>query len=451
MKYVFKKSIILFCIVLGLCSLVACGETQEPSANAETLESKPQTPKQDTPNVDSSPTEPKKEKILANDVYSFPNEYYGVSYPGIYNEVTEPFFLRSYGFSLKGSHQYLGMINDKQELIPYDFENVWNYSTFSNGYAYINFDSQPNNSFSIIHNSGNIIYQSPNDANYQVLCGSDGFFYVEKKVSGYDVYEVSYWIVSADGKWTSIDFVSNEVASDFQCYENAILQLGDYIFVNMKNGNIYYTSSPDEYTPKYAGFTKNNELIWVHTDSYHGQVYITDSNNNTKQLATTNGWGEAKYSEDLIYISDNGGNCRFINLQGEVVIDLSQYKITNQDPSKREFKQGGIFDNGIAPFLITGKDGQQYYMIIDKKGKLAFDPISLDRIGNFSQGYVPIELDFQMYLIDNKGNITPLPFVEDCYDPILEYLIYIDGVLLNGKTATFYDLTGNEIPITIAN
>ena len=322
-----------------------------------------------------------KEEILAQDVYFFSNSNYDD-----YVEMKEKTVLCGYGTSADSKNEYLGIINNELQFIPCALEYSYDYSFFSDGYAYINYNSER---FVIIDADGNVVYESPTDATYKILCGGNGYYYVEKKVSGFDVNEVSYWIMSVEGAWTAVDFVSEIVASNYRYQGNGLLQLGAFIFVKMEDCSIYYTSSDDKYDPDFVGFTENDELIWLHSTSYEGEVYITDKNNNTRQIAVTGGWGSAKYGDGLVFINDRDGNTRYIDLDGDIIIDLSQYEVV-------DFQTGGRFYDGYAALDIIGQDGYHYLAVIDKSGNFIFDPIqfssysNLRGIGMFSNGYIPI-------------------------------------------------------------
>jgi len=350
----------------------------------------------------------------------------------------------------------IGIINDELQFIPCELEDSdghsrASYSVFSEGYAYINYviDTEVDH-FVIIDIDGNVVYESPNDAMYEILCGGNGYYYVKKKISGFDTNEVSYWIVSVDGVWTAVDFVTDTEASDYRYNGSGVLQLGNTIFVKMDNCSIYHTFSKDKYWPEFVGFTENNELIWLHSSSYAGEVYVTDINGNTRQIAVTGRWGKAKYGDGLIFVSDSQGdecyNARYIDLEGNVIIDLSQYKIVN-------FKTGEQFYNGYAALQITGQDYNHYLAIIDKNGNFAFEPIQFSTysnfcgIGTFSNGYIPVYENTYIAIVDCKGNIAKVSLETDD----LKNLICADDLIFDKSKVKFYDMTGKECSISMGN
>ena len=139
-------------------------------------------------------------------------------------------------------------------------------------------------------------------------------------------------------------------------------------------------------------------------------------------------------------------NARYIDLEGNVIIDLSQYKIVN-------FKTGEQFYNGYAALQITGQDYNHYLAIIDKNGNFAFEPIQFSTysnfcgIGTFSNGYIPVYENTYIAIVDCKGNIAKVSLETDD----LKNLVCADDLIFDKSKVKFYDMTGKECSISMGN
>lgn len=385
-------------------------------------------------------------------------------------DVSEGTLLCHYKILEDDTEEYLGIINRNVEFIPCEIEHSYSYSSFSKGYAYINYPSYMEKSpeagtFIIVNERGEIVYKSPSDAEYSIECGGDGYYFVKKEVKGFDVNECLYGIISADGTWIlEPEVLDDEYTHDIHYRGNRVLELGfgstsinhywgySKLLIDMKNLNEYYIESYDQYDPQYAGLTEDGRLVWSHSDSWEGEIYITDVNGNTTQIASTGGYGYAKYGEDLVFVNDNDGQARYIDLDGNVVIDLSQYDIVRE----YALQYFNVFIDGLAAFDMIGQDGSPYFVIINKAGEFVFDPIkhtetnSTKGYGTLSEGYIPILTSIDtICFVDQKGNKILFNCEFSHKDEALKSITYMNGRGYDKRFAYFIDMDGNEIPLKI--
>lgn len=366
--------------------------------------------------------------------------YLGHSDPvdGIMGEVN----LCDYGYSSwqDGGDRYLGIMDSDGFFIPVDLEYSNTYSGFSGGYAYVNYND---GHFVIVDIEGNIIYESSveEDTAYKIECGGDGYYLIKKEIKNFDTNEIFYGILSVKGEWIA-DFTSLDGKYSFTYCGDNILQVckeGERIssFVDMKTLNYY--------TPAEKGESKYRDLVYIGRAGNeiaitNGILYRANMIEGTIQEIGSK-IGDVKYGDNLFYIIDinKADNPRYVDWNGNIVIDLSQYEIINAES----------FINGYAALEIKGKDGNVYLTMIDKMGSFCFEPMKILKYGTFSDGYVTVRKDDDSIYIVNCEGETILYSEDAGHNIDLDSLMPVDGMIYDTNRGRFFTMSGEECELTV--
>lgn len=199
--------------------------------------------------------------------------------------------------------------------------------------------------------------------------------------------------------------------------------------------NVYYIEYIGEYLgPEYERDTLNslvidlnrNKIIPVAFPSENGRLYCRSDGNYTivhstlnetkivnhetgivEEFPNKNYFPEGILSEGIFYAKGNNGGMAFLDIQGNVLIDLNQYSQSVQIAKP--------FKNNIALIGFAN----DYITYIDINGKFLFEPIK-GHIKSYDENksIVLVESEEGKYIaIDKNGNMTNmdlLPYSRDC-------------------------------------
>lgn len=271
----------------------------------------------------------------------------------------------------------------------------------------------------------------PNNGEWdEILCSGDGYHLVKKEIDAYDGYKFMLGVVDDDGQWvqemtdtgTFVEEVrfraegSSETLRDSSCY----MYLGEGVFLASPGVTVYTKeeefrvgswSNNISYSPTGRAEVSIWEcLIWNVKDN--SQVEFDASKMSTFQdgyllfceedefgggsLNVLNTKGEITeltcqylpnkpmhnfpvYSEGLFYAcTDKGSHPSFFDIEGNMVIDLSDYAVGRIPYSKEMGVNAPLFENGQATILFANNAGSVFQATIDKTGAFVGEPEKVD-------------------------------------------------------------------------
>ena len=348
---------------------------------------------------------------------------------------------------------YIGVlsINDGEvNLLPCELEDSIYYSDFSDGYAYINYNDDGHR-FVIVDTEGKIVYESPSDGNYEILYGEHQRYFIRKKVSGFDINEETYWVLSVDGSMIPVDFIDDVDYSNCNYEGNGILRFDESTFFDLESCNVYRLpdingSNPEimGYDQEYLGVTDDKRLIWdyipYYCDDGSRSINLTDADSETVEIAFVQDYPDIKY-KDGVFLVETNGEKSLLDTNGNKIVDLTKYTIYN-----------GLWryiDNRIV-CIAQGQDQCKYFVVIDSNGNTVFEPIKA-RISDkyhasmFQNDYVILmDLDEDVYKVDYSGKMTEIfgdTIIRNLY---LEYIYCFDNVIVDAANNNFYHMDGTE-------
>ena len=266
----------------------------------------------------------------------------------------------------------------------------------------------------------------PNNGEWdEILCSGDGYHLVKKEVDAYDGYKFMLGVVDDAGEWIQeltdsepiveeIRFRaegSSETLRDSSCY----MYLGEGVFLASPGVSVYteneeYRVGPWEnstsYSPTGRGEVSIWEcLLWNVTDNSQTKIYTSkmsvfqdgyllfceEDEMGKGTLNVMNTKGEITelscqylpnkpmhnfpvYSEGLFYACSENSNSGFFDIEGNMVIDLSDYDMRGISYSSDVGINAPYFENGQATILFTNNAGSVFKATIDKTGAFIGEP-----------------------------------------------------------------------------
>lgn len=323
------------------------------------------------------------------------------------------------------------LVKSNGEMIPIDLDIKNEYSLgscFCGGYSYLNYKIDDKNAFIIFDEDGNRVLESKDDAGYEILCGGDGWYLVQKSIRSMDENMDQYGIIDVSGKWIfepQSNFIAvNHVWLDLQDpYELRYWYLGNgvfcahgyvedngiepplYVVLDVKTGDYNPIELPINTEKSYSILGVYEEgVIYSIEDREGGQIFRLNWDGSYDEVFNRyNGnYLDVKFGDDIIYVGDEEIK-EFIDLDGNSLIDISERDLVTDGELCR-------FSNGYAPVLIEGKDSNYYFEFINKDGECKFEPIKVvyTYLGGFDDNKVACRLNLEQdYVswIDVDGNI----------------------------------------------
>lgn len=395
------------------------------------------------------------------------------------------------------SAEKIGIVNTEGKITPIIADEITRFgSDFSDGYAYVNYEDKSNPSvtlkqFVIIDKAGNIVSRSPSDGNYEILTGGDSLFLVQQAVQSMTANEIRIGIIDKDGNWIFDPAVQNPLslssaAKDiYQRGTVNYLYHGDHIFSAYYKSDFNYSGSnylciynadtgvTAEYENmklSYAGYTDANipyrfsdgKAIAVSDDT----VYCVDTDLNITSILEDRPDGDVYYRNGVIFTgewhySGNGPspyvkNGKFYNMDGSVLVDLSQYTLIVEQAYELY-----RYEDGFAAIQVYGEDHERYLGIIDMDGEFAFEPLKIetysnqDNIGIFSCGVIATQIKENVdektfskhILLTTTGEITEV----DVDYGTIGSLVFIDGFAWYDEGKEYIDTAGNIMNVVLSN
>ena len=270
----------------------------------------------------------------------------------------------------------------------------------------------------------------PNNGEWdEILCSGDGYHLVKKEVDAYDGYKFMLGVVDDSGEWVQeltdskpvveeIRFRaegSSETLRDSSCY----MYLGEGVFLSSPGVSVYtrdeeYRVGPWENSTSYSPTGRGEVaiwecLLWNVTDNSQAKIYASkmsafqdgyllfceEDEMGKGTLNAMNTKGEITelscqylpnkpmhnfpvYSEGLFYACSENSNPGFFDIEGNMVIDLSEYDMARIPYSSEMGLNAPYFENGQATILISNNADSVFEAVIDKTGELVGEPEKVD-------------------------------------------------------------------------
>lgn len=269
----------------------------------------------------------------------------------------------------------------------------------------------------------------PNNGEWgEILCSGDGYHLVKKEIDAYDGYKFMLGVVSDEGEWvqeltdtgTFVDAVrfraegSSETLRDSSCY----MYLGEGVFLASPGVSVF--SRDEEYrigpwensVPKNTGKISIWEcLLWnvvdnsqvkfdaskisVFQDGY--SLFCEEDELGGGKLNAVSKNGEITkfsceylpnkpahkfpvYSEGLFFANSEKNKPGFYDIEGNMVISLSDYDMGRVPFSSQTGINAPYFEDGQATILFANNADSVFKAIIDKTGAFISEPEKLENV-----------------------------------------------------------------------
>ena len=266
----------------------------------------------------------------------------------------------------------------------------------------------------------------PNNGEWdEILCSGDGYHLVKKEIDAYDGYKFMLGVVDDAGEWvqeltdtgTFVNEVrfraegSSETLRDSSCY----MYLGEGVFLASPGVSVFtedqeYQVGPWGNTVSYSPTGRADVsvwecLLWNVTDNSQMRIkaskmsvfqdgyllFCEEDEYGSGRLKAMNTKGEITelpcqylpnkpkhnfpvYSEGLFYACSENSDPGFFDLEGNMVIDLSEYDVRRIPYSEVTGLNSPRFENGQAIILFVNNAGSVFGAAIDKTGNFIGEP-----------------------------------------------------------------------------
>lgn len=288
---------------------------------------------------------------------------------------------------------------------------------FSGGIGYY---IDENDDYFLMNSTGKIIGSSVNGNFDSVLAYGDGMALVYKNEGNVSISKNMYAVIDKNGNYVS-------EYSDWGFEPSASAYLGDGMFIVQ---TVVYDSSSNQKFYVYSSNAKN-EIKY-----YYGKAYIDNEWSYYKVSRNQdNLYSEGNVSHQFFRL-DKKGNVQAVDrfdyaTDGMLVVQnhIDEYVTvtdckTNQTYQITEYGSGQVgyvpptglttkeknefavmYNGDYGVIMIIGKDGKQYFTLINRKGEVQFDPILCEN-AKYSEGIIVIKNnDGTHSLANEKGEI----------------------------------------------
>lgn len=285
--------------------------------------------------------------------------------------------------------------------------------------------------------SGNVIFET--DETYiDVLFYMDGYYAVAKHVGGFDKDEYSVCFISTKGEWSDKEWAldGKDILSVGYLGEG-ILCYGEE-FYNFNTGKTFKGSNTDLYFELRSNFS-NGVCLYENINGQYGLLY-SDGRMKEIEIDLSN----VMYSniEGDYVVLDNQSEIYLYNVQTN---KLEKVCTLSNDTYIENYGDLHYIDDKIFT-KILGVDRNHYFTFYDKYGKMLFEPIQAEEIGNVSCDRI-ITKSSDIYTVYNTaGGVV---FTGNQYNTIDQYS---DGVAIVGRKnydPYYIDTEGNKLFNTI--
>jgi hypothetical protein len=328
----------------------------------------------------------------------------------------------------------------------------------------------------IVNTEGDIVLESPENEDYRVVCGGDGYFLVWHMVRSMTESKNLCGIINYKGEYLCNEqekFMFADKSGDDWLRENGSVDydyISDGFFQASWKGTTYSTTKNvvlnaneknessklelartdedgdyiEDFSTNVVGIY-NNSVIWYSTTTK--MIYC-----NNNELISLDGINspKIKYYDGLIFVAnvsntlsfgENITDGKFYDLNGNMILDVSQYNLYDTVDS-------GKFVDGYAALVVIGADYGYYLMIVDKSGKCSFEPIQMGgnviRYGKSVVCGIYNRSDNSLNnisIVDPSGKITDCEFMRG----MSVNTKIINDAIYNPDLGDFFTMKGDEI------
>ena len=329
--------------------------------------------------------------------------------------------------------------------------NDW--CNFDNGFAYVNYVDNISDPFVsykrflILNTKGDVETISPLDADYSILCGGDGIYFVKQETKGSlnEEKTINFGVVNSSGQWIcspasldyygasnigtsindliSFEYLGESIFSIFYDRSNMPIDAGMWLtlfnsatktnaeFMGMKMLSLFQNGKALAYNVlSHSTYTQGTgtDLYIIDKDAFERKTVFDDISiggssggnmtiSSVPILSDELIFGIECYDREQPYHPYLGPEYKFypmfFDLNGNTVIDLSQYNFFSTNNND---KNNGLFQfiNGFCVLEIDGKDGT-YVTTINKTGNNLYEPIKIKKVLNidFDDNTIAVLLD----------------------------------------------------------
>lgn len=269
----------------------------------------------------------------------------------------------------------------------------------------------------------------PNNGEWdEILCSGDSYHLVKKEVDAYDGYKFMLGIVNDAGEWvqeltdtgTFVENVrfraegSSEILRDNSCY----IYLGEGVFLASPGVSVFSVTGNYRVGPweDKAGkfyidgweclfwnaidnlqFKCDATKITTYQDGYLLFCEREDIKGGGGELSTMNTSGEVNelscqylpnkpmhkfpvYAEGLFYASTEKSKPAFFDIEGTLVIDLSEYNMGRVPFTSVIGANAPYFENGKATIMFVNNANSVFKAVIDKTGAFVEEPEKMEGV-----------------------------------------------------------------------
>jgi len=279
-------------------------------------------------------------------------------------------------------------------LVLNDLDEYFIPSNFTHGAAIV---KRADGTYELINKTGNVLTSSKADEYDEIIYAAVeiGLFVVKKSIDMFALTETQIGTIDSKGNWhIPLKKKDDWIPISF----SEIEYIGDGLIKDKyQDGNMYnlYTGEsfhcyPRRFNDGYGVYRKGNNVYSMNTFGEINEIkngltwtelrFTTRMRGNESEEHRMNYYfapdGLGIYNVGLFYLEDKGydWNIRgFFDINGNIVIDLSQYKGVLNDP---------VFDGDYCALILTNEQKSKFYTVIDKTGKFMFEPKSISDLGN---------------------------------------------------------------------
>lgn len=274
----------------------------------------------------------------------------------------------------------------------------------------------------------------PNNGEWdKILCSADGYYLVEKKIDTYDEFSILIGVVDKNGEWVQeltdtgsfVENINFRASGGNNVFENSssYIYLGEGVFLASPGVSVYDETSTErvgnetnmhsktqlgnthvtiwecilwnvkdniqmkisaskitKFHDGYALFCEEDEFGGGRLSTIDTQGNVTDLDCEYLPMKPVHDF--PVYSEGLFFANALNGGPGFFDIQGNLVIDLSQYDMRRLLYTSVMDINAPYFKDGEATILFKNDGGSEFKGTIDKTGTFVKEPekISLAEI-----------------------------------------------------------------------
>lgn len=188
---------------------------------------------------------------------------------------------------------------------------------------------------------------------------SEGLAPIERYLKDFEHNEMQYGYIDIEGNIV-IPFNSDwKIARDFN-EGIAFVEFNS----NVPGGNTAIIDKTGKELARFDSYStgtfSEGVALFTNKENTVEKLYMIDTQGNIKKLSVGYATNHHKFKEGLCCVYDYDNRYYYINKNGQIEIDLSEYKTYSASD----------FENGQAELIMKGADKEYYTVIIDRQGNI---------------------------------------------------------------------------------